>query len=539
MKITINKKSNKKPFILRIVLTILVTYICVMFTATWWDAYNNDRSVYYAAKNLHVFYLLSAIVMIILTAFLIISVNRLIEDKFESERRRRLFADAMAHDMKTPLSIISNYAELIMDEKSEDSRRRYAQTIIDESVSMNDAVVTMLDLSMMEAGTYPMDLSDFDLTEIIRSDISRHKVLLDEKNMSIREEIPEDIIMFADRKLISMALSNFISNGIRYGREGTELTVSLTKDKNRIRISVFNVGNPIPDDEIRKIWDTFYSVNEGNARSSGLGLAVVRNICQMHGGEYGCSNKDGGVCFWFEIGSQEDRLFNADALTGPVINVTENRNQFDGVISIAIGTIIQGFFGIYEMLGLIYRFSSIGEIVKAGKLNLDSVILRFDVFDIASLAGMVVGSIIIFNGICNLTKKHDRFRKNKVIIFLTLLITVVEGSYAILSMTVLNDNGVFFLTVSIILSIALFVSISAQLIMNYLMISSISMEMGNLRRSRNLKGQICIITIIIAMFPVLGISNILLMLPWDVTGDSWLLISIFAAISWIRTARNR
>lgn len=533
-----NRNSNKRPFILRIVFIILLTYVCVMLTATWWDACSNDRTFYFAAKNLHVFYMLSAVVVIILTAFLLSSINRLIEDKFESERRRRLIADAMAHDMKTPLSIISNYAELIIDEGSEDSRRRYAQTIIDESVSMNDAVVTMLDLSKMEAGTYPMDLSDFNLSDIIKSDVSRYNVLLEEKNMRICEEIPDDITMFADRKLISMAFSNFMSNSIRYGKEGTELTVSLEKDKDRIKIAVHNIGDPIPDDEIQKIWDTFYSINEGNARSSGLGLAIVRNICQMHGGRYGCSNEDGGVKFWLEIGSQEDRLFKADVLTGPVVNVTENLKPMDGVVSIAVGTIIQGFFGVYEILGSVLRISELSYFLKLHSHNTGIDILYYDIIDIVCIAGMAVGSIIIYTGICALTQKYDEFRKNKVVIVMTLLVIVIEGIFALITLTVLDDKGVLFIAVNIAISIALFIFISVQLVMNYLMVSSIAKKTGNLRRSRNLKSQVFIIVIIIAMLPVLAIADILATLPWDVTGDTWLLISIFAAVSWIRTAKN-
>ena len=311
------RKGDKTPFIIRTLLVMSAVYLSLMLAATWCVQALFDTGVDInpwldAFSKLKVFYVLSLLLVIVLAAILIAGHNSVIEDKFESERKRRLMTDSMAHDMKTPLSIIRNYGELLLEGGIPEKQKEYAQTIIDESERMNDAVVSLLDLSKMEAGTYPMDLNDFRIREVIEEIVSRYEVLFAKKNMSAVIDAPQDLRMFADRKLITRALSNFISNGIHNSKPGTEMIISAKKLSNAIRIQVHNSGQHLDNDTMQHIWDAYYQripdLEEGadgtrtsETSGSGLGLAIVRNICLLHSGSYGCENESDGVTFWMQI----------------------------------------------------------------------------------------------------------------------------------------------------------------------------------------------------------------------------------------------
>ena len=305
------RKGDKTPFTVRTILVMTAVYLSLMLAATWCV-----QSVFESGSNIHpwidtisslkTLYVLSLLIMITLTAVLIACHNSVIEDKFERERKRRLMTDSMAHDMKTPLSIIRNYGELLLEGDSRPKQKEYAQTIIDESERMNDAVISLLDLSKMEAGTYPMDLNDFRIREVIEEMVSRYDVLFAKKNMSAVIDAPQDLRMFADRKLITRALSNFLSNGIQNSKPGTEMIISAKKLSNAVRIQVHNSGQHLDNDTMQHIWEAYYQRIPGLTKEtdstsetsgSGLGLAIVRNICLLHGGSYGCENDDDGVTF--------------------------------------------------------------------------------------------------------------------------------------------------------------------------------------------------------------------------------------------------
>ena len=332
------RKGDKAPFIVRTIIVMVTVYLSLMLAATWcvqavFGAESDINPWLYAVSNLKTLYILSLLILIALTAILIAGHNSVIEDKFESERKRRLMMDSMAHDMKTPLSIIRSYGELLLEDGAPDKKEAYAQTIIDESKRMNEAVVSFLDLSKMEAGTYPMDLNDFRIRDVIEETVSRHQVLFSKKDIEAVIDASLDLRMFADRKLIARALSNFISNGIYNSPPGKELIISAKQLSEVVRIQVHNSGQRLDDDTMKHIWEPYYQripglddANPGTpgraeSSGSGLGLTIVQNICLLHGGSCGCENDTDGVTFWMQISSQENRIGKKDGRTGPVTSV--------------------------------------------------------------------------------------------------------------------------------------------------------------------------------------------------------------------------
>ena len=156
----------------------------------------------YAVDKLKTFYPAAALLFIIAASALILLQGSEIGERLEYERRRRLLTDSLAHDMKTPLSVIRSYGELLENESDEQKRREYASVVIEESLRMNDRIVGMLDLSKMDAGTYPLDLSDFSVSSAVSEVCESLQVLAGRKGMVITQEVPEDLRLYADRKLI-------------------------------------------------------------------------------------------------------------------------------------------------------------------------------------------------------------------------------------------------------------------------------------------------------------------------------------------------
>ena len=295
----------------------------------------------YAMKKMAEFYLLSAFIILLLGCALIAGNNQSIEKRMETEFKRRGMMDSMAHEMKTPLSIIRNYGEIIKEETDESKRQQFTQNIIDEADGLNRAIVSMLDLSKMEAGTYPMELSSLSVRRLAEKELKRAEILAQQKRLQMNLEVAGDERILADEKLIINIISNFLSNAIKHTPEGGHITLKVDCDGNRAHFSVKNQGTPIDDNEIEKIWDSYYGIKSSGKESSGLGLAIVRNACMMHNGSYGCYNEEGGVVFWAKVNSMENRITRAELTTGPVIGVADG-NRLDGLLLIAIGLLIQG-----------------------------------------------------------------------------------------------------------------------------------------------------------------------------------------------------
>ena len=305
------------------------------------------KPLIYAVSHLLQIYFFSAAVFLILGGILMGGHSKVLERQWEMEKKRRRMMDAMAHDLKTPLGIIKNYGEVLLEEQNPQKRERYVKTIIEESDSMNEAVISMLDLSKMEAGTYPMELSSLSISELAEGLTERMEGMAERKGVRLARKIQPTERILADKKLLVNILSNFLSNALRHTKSGGYIELEVGQGQKGIRISVKNEGEPISAEEMTKIWNSFYRSDAARRRGdggSGLGLAIVRNACLMHSGTYGCQNETDGVRFWAEIPSLEKGLRKAELQTGPVLNVTGNGYRLRGMRMAAAGLILQGLF---------------------------------------------------------------------------------------------------------------------------------------------------------------------------------------------------
>ena len=215
--------------------------------------------------------------------------------------RRELLAN-VSHDLRTPLTMIKGYAEVMRDLPGENTPEN-VQIIIDEAGRLNDLVNDLLDLSRLEAGVIQLETARFNLTQSIREILTRYDRLAD---YSFPFEAGEDVYVVADQLKISQVVYNLVNNAVNYA--GADKVVSLRQElrEDRVRVSVTDTGEGIPADKLQDIWDRYYKVDREHRRTqvgTGLGLSIVKNVLDLHGGAYGVISEVGkGSTFWFELG---------------------------------------------------------------------------------------------------------------------------------------------------------------------------------------------------------------------------------------------
>ena len=210
----------------------------------------------------------------------------------------------ISHDLRTPLTMIRGYSELMRDIPEENNAENF-QIIIDEAARLSELVNAMLDLSKIQAGVRVPQMQIFSLTETINGALSRYEKLIEQDNYKIEFVAGEEIFVCADSGMILQVVYNFINNAINYTGADKYVRVEQTLIKNKVRISVIDTGEGIPEDKVPYIWDRYYKVDKVHRRAtvgSGLGLSIVKSVLEAHGASYGVVTGEGkGSTFWFEL----------------------------------------------------------------------------------------------------------------------------------------------------------------------------------------------------------------------------------------------
>ena len=207
----------------------------------------------------------------------------------------------VSHDLRTPLTMISGYAEVMRDIPGENTPEN-VQVIVDEANRLAGLVNDLLDLSKLQAGVLTLSQEDFNLTADVRETLHRYDKLAD---YSFPFSYDRDVCVSADRLKISQVVYNLVNNAINYA--GADKTVSIRQlvHDGVVRVEIQDRGEGIPADKLPYIWDRYYKVDKAHRRAqvgTGLGLSIVKNILDLHGGRYGVVSEVGrGSTFWFEL----------------------------------------------------------------------------------------------------------------------------------------------------------------------------------------------------------------------------------------------
>ena len=232
--------------------------------------------------------------------------QRDIERKDKMEVMRNEFLGNVSHELKTPIALIQGYAEGLKDEVNEDaeSREYYCDVIIDEAQKMNHMVRNLLTLNQMEFGTDEIEFARVNLTEIIGRVLQSMGIVAQQKSAKIIFNEQMTVYAWADEYKVEQVVRNYISNAFNHLDGENIVEVRIIPLNEKVRVSVFNTGKPIPEADIARIWDKFYKVDKAHTREyggNGIGLSIVKAIMESFRQQYGVKNYENGVEFWCEF----------------------------------------------------------------------------------------------------------------------------------------------------------------------------------------------------------------------------------------------
>lgn len=249
-------------------------------------------------------YFLVLLFGIAIICFMWFAINKVQKQQVAYENNRRQLTRGIAHELKTPLAITKGYVEN-WENLEESNRPEYAKTMIEEINHMDRMVTDLLELSRLEAKAKELHVESVDVVALAQSVLKRMKEVIEEKgiNVSLGEHMPEkEFLVEADLEMMRIVLVNFISNAVKYAHK--EIVIDVSESGRKVKFTIMNDGQSIDKEKLDKVWDEFYKDDKReNSRlgSSGLGLAITKNILILHDAKYGCKSQDGKTVFWFEM----------------------------------------------------------------------------------------------------------------------------------------------------------------------------------------------------------------------------------------------
>ncbi len=224
----------------------------------------------------------------------------------ESQAAQQAFVSNVSHELKTPIAVIQGYAEALCDGISDNPEdiEFYCNVIIDEAKRMNNMVLSLINLNQLETGGSDVTYTHYDITEQIQNMLLPMNVLFEQNEIRVSFDDSKKRLVYADDSLVEQVLNNYLSNAIHYAAGEKKIIIRFKEFDHKLRVCVFNTGNQIPEESIDQIWDKFYKVDKARTREyggTGIGLSIVKAVMESLHQDYGVTNYDDGVEFWFEL----------------------------------------------------------------------------------------------------------------------------------------------------------------------------------------------------------------------------------------------
>ena len=235
------------------------------------------------------------------------TLNQAARDLKASDSLQKDLIANVSHDLRTPLTMIKSYAEMIKDISGDNPEKReeHLDVIINETNRLDGLVGDILTLSKMQAGVMEMEMEDFDIQEAAESVFNTYKVMEQEGFTMRFERLDIAAVVHADRHRIQQVIANLLSNAIRYSKDKKEVSLSFAMKDGSVVCSVTDKGLGIDEADLDRIWNRYQKASKQGARSSqgtGLGLSIASEILDQHGAKYGVERSPGeGSRFWFSM----------------------------------------------------------------------------------------------------------------------------------------------------------------------------------------------------------------------------------------------
>lgn len=234
-----------------------------------------------------------------------------IEKKIQIDEMRKEFLSNVSHELKTPIALIQGYAEGLKESVNDDEESRdfYCEVIMDEANKMNKMVKKLLTLNQIEFGNQQLAFERFDIISLIQGVINSSSILMKQKEVELIFPYENPIFVWADEFQIEEVITNYISNALNHVNDDKMIKITVERVDKNVMVTVYNSGNPIPDEELNNIWIKFYKVDKARTREyggSGIGLSIVKAIMDSLHKSFGVRNMDKGVEFWFEVDAENE-----------------------------------------------------------------------------------------------------------------------------------------------------------------------------------------------------------------------------------------
>jgi signal transduction histidine kinase len=235
------------------------------------------------------------------------TLNFATEELSKTDKVRKELIANVSHDLRTPLTMIKAYSEMIRDLSGDnkDKREEHLKVIIDETDRLTRLVNDMMDLSKLESGLTKINKEKFDLSEVTKNILNGFKNINENEKCKISVDLPEKSIVFADKTKIEQVIYNLVTNAINHSGEEKNILVKITITGKKVKLQVIDNGPGISKEDLPHIWNRYYKADKTFKRASngtGLGLSIVKNILEKNDAEYGVESEVGkGSTFWFEL----------------------------------------------------------------------------------------------------------------------------------------------------------------------------------------------------------------------------------------------
>ena len=233
--------------------------------------------------------------------------NRAAEDLGRYEATRSSFVANVSHELRSPMTSMQGLVQAMLDGAiKEEERDYYLNVVLDETKRLNLLVNDLLDLTRIESGAFPMNISKIDINEIIRRTIITFESRINSAKINVNIDITDGKCMvMGDQDRITQVMVNLFDNAVKFTPEGGSLSVSVDESqKKKVRVSVTNTGKPIPEEELPLVFVRFYKTDKSRNREqqgTGLGLSIVKNIIEQHGQDIWVTSNEEGTTFTFTL----------------------------------------------------------------------------------------------------------------------------------------------------------------------------------------------------------------------------------------------